>query len=78
MGRRMSRLRRQGASVDLAFVPYRLSAASVGCITLMVVPLGAVLVGCALTVTGIALAMDMLLLTPMLAVVHLVLRWLAG
>jgi Zn-dependent protease with chaperone function len=78
MRRRMSRLRRQGASVDLAFVPYRLSAASVGCITLMVVPLGAVLVGCALTVTGIALVMDMLLLTPMLAVVHLLLRWLAG
>jgi hypothetical protein len=74
----MSRLRWQGASVDLAFVPYRLSAASVGCITLMVVPLGAVLIGCALRVTGIALVMDMLLLTPMLAVVHLVLRGITG
>ena len=60
--------------MDLAIVPYRLSAASVGCITLLVVPLGAVLVGCALTVTGIALVMDMLLLTPVIVVVHLVLR----
>jgi Zn-dependent protease with chaperone function len=75
---RMSRLRRQGASVDLVFVPYRLSPASVGCIALMVVPLGAVLVGCALTVTGIALVMDMLLLIPIVAVVHLVLRWISG
>jgi len=64
--------------VDLAFVPYRLSPASVGCVTLMVVPLGAVLVGCALTVTGIALVMDMLLLIPIVAVVHLVLRWISG
>jgi hypothetical protein len=53
-------------------------AASVGCITLMVVPLGAVLVGCALTITGVALVVDMLLLTPMLAVAHLVLRVLFG
>jgi hypothetical protein len=64
--------------VDLAFVPYLSSAASVGCITLMVVPLGAVLVGCALTVTGITLIMDMMLLTPIVAVVHLVLRGLSG
>ncbi len=75
---RMSRLRRQGASVDLAFVPYRYSPASVALITLLVVILGGVLVGCALTVTGIALVMDMLLLTPMVAVVHLVLRWFSG
>jgi hypothetical protein len=75
---RMSRLRRQGASVDLAFVPYRLSPASVGCITLMVVPLGAVLVGCALTVTGIALVMDMMLLTPIVVVAHMLLRGVFG
>ena len=64
--------------MDLAFEPYRPSAASVGCITLMVVPLGAALVGCALTVTGIALVMDMMLLIPIVAVVHLVLRWISG
>jgi hypothetical protein len=44
----------------------------------MVVPLGVVLVGCALTITGVALVMDMLLLTPMLAVAHLVLGVLFG
>jgi hypothetical protein len=58
--------------------PSELSAASLGCITLLVVPLGVVLIGCALTVTGIALAKDLLLLTPIVAVVHLVLRGLAG
>ena len=36
----------------------------------MVVPLGAVLVACALTVTGIALVMDLMLLTPIVVVVH--------
>ncbi len=76
--RRMSRLRRQGASVDLAFAPYQLSATSLGCIPLLVLPLSVVLIGCALTVTGIALAMDMLVLTPIVAVVYLVLRALAG
>jgi hypothetical protein len=78
MRTRMARLRRQGASVDLAVAPYRYSATTLGCITLMVVPLGVVLVGCALTLTGVGLIIDMMLLTPMLAVTHLVLRALFG
>jgi Zn-dependent protease with chaperone function len=78
MARRITRLRRQGASVDLAMTPRRLSPISLGCITLMVVPLGVVLVGCALTITGVTLVMDMMLLTPMLACAHLVLRILFG
>ena len=78
MRKRMMRLRQQGASVDLALAPARYSATTLGCITLMVVPLGVVLVGCALTITGVGLAIDMLLLTPMLAVTHLVLRALFG
>ena len=44
----------------------------------MVVPLGGVLVGCALTVTGIALVMDMMLRVPIAGMVHLVLQWISG
>jgi Zn-dependent protease with chaperone function len=78
MRKRMARLRRQGASVALAVAPHRHSATTLGCITLMVVPLGVLLVGCALALTGVGLIIDMMLLTPMLAVTHLVLRALFG
>jgi len=76
IGGRMTRLRRQGASVDLAVAPYRMSPAAICCVTLIVVAVGMALMGCALTVTGIALVIDMLLLTPLLAVMHLVLHGL--
>ena len=77
IGGRMHRLRRQGASVDLAFAPSRMSRAAICCLALLVVAVGVALMGCALMVTGIALVIDMLLLTPLLAVVHLVLHgWL--
>lgn len=79
ISRRIARLRQQGATVDLALDPSRTHPLTVGCIALMVVPLGIVLIGCALTLAGIALAIDMLLLTPMILVFYLILRrWLGG
>ena len=74
----MARLRRQGASVDLAVAPYRFSPAAIACITLIVVVVGALLMGCALMITYVALALDMMLLVPMIAVTHLLLRLLFG
>ncbi len=78
MGTRIARLRRQGASVDLAVAPYGFSAAAVACLTLIAAVMGALLIGCALMMTGVALAIDMMLLMPMLAITHLVLRLLFG
>ena len=41
--------------------------------------LGTALIGCALALTGVALAIDLLILTPLLMVTHGVLRsWLPG
>jgi hypothetical protein len=41
--------------------------------------MGTALIGCALVLTGVALAIDLLILTPVLAVTHGVLRyWLPG
>jgi Zn-dependent protease with chaperone function len=77
IARRIARLRQQGATVDLAVAPSRTHPLTVGCIVLMVVPLGAILIGCALALAGIALAIDMLFLTPLLLICYLVLRrWL--
>ncbi len=46
---------------------------------LLIGPIGIVPIGCALALAGIALAIDMLFLTPVLAVSYLVLRqWLGG
>ncbi len=79
ISRRIARLRQQGATVDLAVAPSRTHPLTVGCIVLLVVPLGVVLIGCALALAGIALAIDMLLLTPMILVFYLILRrWLGG
>jgi len=79
ISRRIARLRQQGATVDLAVAPSPTHPLTVGCIVLMVVPLGVVLIGCGLTLAGIALAIDMLLLTPMLLVCYLILRrWLGA
>jgi Zn-dependent protease with chaperone function len=78
MPKRMARLRRQGAAVDLAFAPYRLPAAALVCITLLVVPLGALLVGCALAMTYVALLIDMMLLSPLVVLLHLLLRGWGG
>lgn len=56
---RLVRLRRQGATVDLPIIK-RTHPAAVGCMTLIAVPIGAVLVGCAVLLAGITLAIDML------------------
>ena len=46
-------------------------------ITLAVILVGAAQIGCALVLTAVALAIDLLILTPVLAVTHGVLRnWL--
>lgn len=79
MPRRLERLRRQGATVGLAKARAPTHPLALGCIALMAVPIGAVLIGCALALAGIALAIDMLFLTPVLVVCYLVLRqWLGG
>lgn len=46
--------------------------------TLIAVPIGVVLIGCAVSLAGIALAIDMLFLTPVLAIAHIVLRQFLG
>jgi Zn-dependent protease with chaperone function len=78
IARRIARLRRQGATVDLALPPTRTHPLTVGCITLIVVPLGVVLIGCGLALAGIALAIDMLLLTPLLLFCYFILRRVLG
>jgi hypothetical protein len=75
---RMARLRRQGASIDLAVAPYRYSPATVACVTFIAAVVGVLLTGCALMMTGVALAMDLMLLVPMIALAHLLLRLLFG
>jgi len=79
LARRMTRLRRQGATVDLAVAPARMPPAAIGCVTLIGVLFGPALMACALLITGIALFVDLLLLTPVIALLHVVLRrWLGG
>lgn len=78
MATRMARLRRQGATIDLALTPYRFSPVAIACITLLVVVVGALLMGCALMITYVALALDIMLLVPMMVVAHFVLRLLFG
>ena len=74
---RMARLRRQGASVDLAIRPAQLSWPARVAVTLFLVPVGIALMGCALAITWVALAMDMMLLCPAVILLHAVLRgWL--
>jgi hypothetical protein len=49
------------------------------CIALAGILLGTALIGCALALTGVALAIDLLILTPVVVVTHGVLRyWLPG
>ncbi len=74
---RLARLRRQGATVDLPAVK-RTHPAAIGCMTLIAVPIRAVLIGCAVALAGIALAIDMLFLTPVLAIAHIILRQFLG
>jgi len=75
---RLARLRRQGSTVDLPPGRRMHWVARAG-ITLVVILVGTALVGCALMLSGLALAIDLLILTPVLAVTHGVLRyWLAG
>ena len=75
---RLARLRRQGAAVEPR-KPGTLHWAAQACIALAVILLGTALIGCALALTGVALAIDLLILTPLLMVTHGVLRsWLPG
>ena len=78
IGKRMDRLRRQGATVGLAVAPATLSRAATIGLTLLLIPLGILLVGCALTITWVTLAVDMLLLSPLVLVLHFGLRRLVG
>lgn len=49
------------------------------CGSLLLILVGTALIGCALMMSGIALAIDMLILAPVIAVTHGILRyWLAG
>lgn len=73
MAGRLDRLRRQGATADLPpGKPMPLAARVL--IALAGTLIGAALIGCALVLTGIALAIDMLILAPVLAVTHGLLR----
>jgi Zn-dependent protease with chaperone function len=75
---RLARLRRQGAAVELPKVG-RTHWAAQACIALAGILLGTALIGCALGLTGVALAIDLLILTPVVVVTHGVLRyWLPG
>jgi hypothetical protein len=75
---RLARLRRQGAAVELRKVG-RTQWAAQACMALAVILLGTALIGCALALTGVALAIDLLILTPVVVVTHGVLRyWLPG
>jgi len=79
MPRRLARLRRQGASVDLATGTRPLSWPVRLAVTLFLVPIGVALMGCALAITWVALAIDMLLLCPAVLALHFALRsWLGG
>lgn len=75
---RLARLRRQGAAVEVPKVR-RMHWAAQACAALAVILLGTALIGCALGLAGVALAIDLLILTPVVAVTHGVLRyWLPG
>jgi len=79
MPRRLARLRRQGASVDLATGTRPLSWPARLAVTLFLVPIGIALMGCALAITWVALTIDMLLLCPAVLALHFVLRsWLGS
>ena len=79
MRTRMARLRRQGASVDLAIQTTRVSWPVRLAVALFLLPVGVALVGCALAITWVALAVDMLLLGPAVLALHFALRgWLGG
>ena len=73
---RLARLRRQGATVELR-PGGRMHWVARVCSSVVVILVGAALIGCALTLSGLALAIDLLILVPVLAVTHGVLRnWL--
>ena len=77
MQRRMARLRRQGASVDLARPPGQLSLSARIAVAAFMVPIGVALLGCALAISWVALTIDMLLLCPAALLLHALLRgWL--
>jgi Zn-dependent protease with chaperone function len=77
MQRRMARLRRQGASVDLARPPGQLSPSVRLAMAAFMLPIGVALVGCSLAISYVALAIDMLLLGPAVMALHALLRgWL--
>jgi Zn-dependent protease with chaperone function len=75
---RLARLRRQGATAAVTADRGMGRLARV-CIALGVTLMGTAMIGCALVLSGVALAIDLLILTPVLLVTHALLRyWLAG
>jgi Zn-dependent protease with chaperone function len=76
--RRLARLQQQGSAVKPP-PEARMHWPARVCVAVAVTLMGAALIGCALLLTGVALMIDMLILAPVLAVTHGVLRnWLAG
>lgn len=71
--RRIARLRQQGATVDLAVRPPRIGVASLGCLGLLYVPLGILLLGCALGISGLALAITGIFLGMPVMLLHVLL-----
>jgi Zn-dependent protease with chaperone function len=76
VARRLDRLRRQGATVEVP--PSRgMPWAAQVVVALAGTLMGAALIGCALALTGVALAIDVMILVPVVAVTHGLLRYLA-
>jgi Zn-dependent protease with chaperone function len=76
MTRRLDRLRRQGGTVELP--PTRPTPIVMQVfIALAGTLMGTALIGCALALTGVALAIDMMILAPVVMVTHGLLRYLA-
>jgi Zn-dependent protease with chaperone function len=76
---RLVRLVRQGATVALPQATLGMSPIALVLIAVGVTLMGTAMIGCALMLAGVALAIDMLILSPAVMVMHAVLRyWLPG
>jgi hypothetical protein len=72
--RRIERLRRQGATVDPLHKPAGSGPVARAVLTAGVILMGTAILGCAVALTGIALVLDMMILTPVVFVIHGLLR----
>ncbi|HET8624513.1 MAG TPA: hypothetical protein VFM14_13200 [Gemmatimonadales bacterium] len=72
--RRLERLRRQGATVEPLKEGRLIGPVARVILTAGVLLMGTAILGCALALTGVALVIDMLILTPVVAIVHGLLR----